>query len=334
MRRKYLAVMLFGLLLIGLIFSSGCVKKKEEKIAEESAFIGGKTGLKLSFVSGAPPDEVYECQEFPISLKIENVGETDIAENRVEVSLGGINPEDYGIENPTVTVEEELPGAHLVGKTKTPGAYTVVDFTAKAIEITGRMSQTLWATARYPYETKALAPACIRQNIYVQSTGSPEVCKINEAKPVQNSGAPIHITRVEEYGLGKKGDNIVIGFKILIENVGDGRPYIERLKEPYIPKELKEKPPKKEELPYERDYNRVTLLAKIGDQLSKTDVCNGSKTILLADGKAEVTCKFELAPTSDYVAPLKLTVDYNYESSISKKFYINDMGLETCESES
>ncbi len=60
-------------------------------------FIGGSSGLKLSFVESAPPDQVYDMgnSAFAIGLKIDNVGEYSLEPNEGYVEIIVINPHDF-----------------------------------------------------------------------------------------------------------------------------------------------------------------------------------------------------------------------------------------------
>ncbi|MCH9028907.1 MAG: hypothetical protein IH819_04680, partial [Bacteroidetes bacterium] len=84
------------IIMASIVFVVGCTGGSDDVVG--GAFVGGTGGLTIGFANDAPPDRVFdfdqddnEGEDFDIIIEIENVGEFDIPENKVIVSLSGID---------------------------------------------------------------------------------------------------------------------------------------------------------------------------------------------------------------------------------------------------
>src|SRR3989338_1295109 len=99
MRNITILLSFLGILLI----AAGCQADKGAGVSLGDAFVGGTSALKMSFVENSPPSEVTDkteandAFEFDATVTIENVGEHDIPEDDLVVTMSGFFPGDFGI---------------------------------------------------------------------------------------------------------------------------------------------------------------------------------------------------------------------------------------------
>ena len=202
---------------------TGC-QGEEQTVSIETPFIGGTQGISFDFEQLRA--DVYDAgtDPFDVTIKVENKGETDILKDNIRVTLSGINPTEFSTtENQLITTPKE----DVISMRKDQmgniqlGPPVFIDFSN--LDYKGKITGTnidfpIRANMCYLYNTKTLSKLCIRKNILTANEG---ICKINEDKPVFNSGAPIQITRLTESARAKDK----IGFNFEINNMGTGTPY-------------------------------------------------------------------------------------------------------------
>lgn len=225
MRSKKL--FLIGLVVIATIFLlTGCSgNTKKSKVPQ---FVGGPTGLYAYLIEGMPPPVVFDANSYPFSVGImlENKGEVAVGPGTnnpfVMVRLVGINPVQFGLsdESATKMLESPLQGTKLnFDGTIFPGEITSVVFEPLSYkpDIFGNTEFKIRADICYDYENMATAVICIKDDV-LENVQDTSICTISGEKMVQNSGGPLHITKVTENPMGS--NKIQINFQI--EHVGFG----------------------------------------------------------------------------------------------------------------
>lgn len=192
-----------------LLFAFGCGEKEEQTGVPGSKFVGGTEGLSISFAPGSIPDQVLDKdQSFGISTVLTNRGDHTI-ENGADatVKITGIDPADFGVSSGDLV--QDAPG-QIRGAQKDvtgnviQGETVSLDFPANGgsfthqKEIAGSVTYNVRAEVCYKYKTIANTKLCVLEDILGTQGSSGELCKINENKPVDNSGAPIHIESFRE----------------------------------------------------------------------------------------------------------------------------------------
>jgi len=96
-------------LIASVVFIAGCVQGDD---LVTGPFVGGTNGLTIGFGQDAPPDRVFDNNEedFDIIIEVENVGEFDIPEDKVIVTLSGIDVRDFGLSSPHRILDRPLEG--------------------------------------------------------------------------------------------------------------------------------------------------------------------------------------------------------------------------------
>ena len=221
--RVIASLALLSLLLLSL---SGCGKEKKE---EFGGFIGGSSGLAINVVEGAPPRVIEGggLTEFAVLMTIQNLGETAVGpgtDNPLVVArLAGISPPAFGLtpENVVVKYDKEIqPTMRHVDGSVTQGEITDVIFdnlAYKPVVSKGSLDIDMRLEICYDYETHATAKFCMNKNT-AESKEDRTVCSLRGPRVFGNSGAPVHISNVQQNPLSS--DKIQFVFDI--DHVGSG----------------------------------------------------------------------------------------------------------------
>ena len=313
-KNDYVIVLIIAVL---LLMASGCVGKKTTTVAAGAgtAFAGGNYGLTLSFVPGEPLDEFYTGDELKIGLLLENKGEYGITPpNNPMVYVGGVSSSAF-TPKPTFAKNyaNALDPVKITGTQKIPGGQDTIEFPSatESMKYTDTVigqfvDLTLTSAVCYPYQTKAIALACLSSNLLSQTVGK-EICKISGEKNPQSAGAPVKVTSAIELPTGQKK----VGFQIKIKDVGGGFTYsLDRTED------CRSTPIAQQ--------NMVKVTAVIGGNVATDCV---SKDVRLINGEGTVTCRTPNDLPADLVSgisqiPLTVTVDYKYMSEATKKIKV------------
>ena len=217
-----LVVLASVILLIG---ASGCEQTEDKKSSTSTggttdSFIGKVSeGLDIKFMGGAPPTEVYDSNyEFGINIRLENIGEYNINDEKAKVKIIGIDPVDFGKESKDFT--QSVKGG-LISARKDPqgndvaGGITNIDFAGlQAKNVTGNVPYTIRAEICYPYGTKTVSQVCILEDLLgtTRKAGEEPFCKPTGDRTYENSGAPVQVTAVKQSATAK--DKVSISFDI------------------------------------------------------------------------------------------------------------------------
>jgi len=305
----------FIVLLSLVILMAGCGEGEETTITtKEKAFIGGTRGLIMEFLPGAPPEEVFDSNNpFNINIKLENKGEWDIEKNNASIKITGIDPTDFGyltsddlVKNP----DEDLIGAQMDPEgNKIVGTITDIEFAGLEYidQVAGFVQFNIKAENCFMYGTKAQSQLCVKEDL-LGKTGEKGVCDPNKEKVVDNSGAPIHVTKLTESVAGRDK----ISFVFNIEHVGKGRVY----------RKLSE---------CSTDFSdRNKIFVTVHDpgigELSCSGLEGGSTSgfATLFDDERNIRCTINLDEDSigDYEKVLNIEVEYDYKESIETPLVI------------
>ncbi len=295
------------LILSLLIFVSGCGEKITP--SKESPFIGGTTGLLISYDDGAPPAEVYDGGDFDfeVVVKLKNDGEQSVSKDKVEVSLSGIDPREFGLSDSDFVKhsDEDLEGTYKDSEgNKIEGTTTYVVFSGlnHRESLTGNTPYTIRADVCYNYATDVNSMLCIKKG---QIDKEGDICKINEEKAVFNSGGPVQVTTFKETPKGKNKFN----FQFTIEPKGNGGIY--------------KKGSNCEET--RTNENRIFVSVDTGMSGLNCVGLDGDATsgyITLYSGKRTITCTQETETNTDFEKPVNIKLEYDYKEDISTQVLV------------
>ncbi len=208
------------------IFVYGCTGAGNQS-SGASPFIGGNRGLDISFAQGSPPVDAFDGGQSPfdVVVQLNNVGEYDIIQSDTQIKLSGLSPQDFGVSpNDLVKQADDFmdktkkdpSGTNILG-----GGLTSVTFSNLKYlpQLNGPTTFPVRVDVCYKYGTNAQSSLCVKENPL--DTRSNAVCEVNENKPVDNSGAPIAISSLTEFGKSRTS----IGFTFTISQQGSGSIY-------------------------------------------------------------------------------------------------------------
>jgi len=311
MNKKIILILVSFLLLVG---GQQCA----EEVTIGTAFVGGSQGLILDFIESAPPDEVFDQGKTPFSVnvKVENKGEWDVDKDDATITISGINPVVFGKQPADLSknlnvdlqgIEKDVQGNII------PGTITYRDFSGfnYADSITGSVDLTIKADVCYEYGTNINSKLCILKDLLGRATGTTSpVCIVNEAKAVENSGAPVEVTELKERAV----ESNKIMFTFIVQHVGSG--YISELNSDCDSSLAK------------KDRVGVSVDTGISGDLSCTfDDGTGSEGIItLYGGQRLVTCTQTKTDNADYEQLIKIKLEYDYQDSITKALKVSHTG--------
>jgi hypothetical protein len=209
----------FGLVLLVVIATivAGCAGGDARSISG-NPFLGGTKALDISFVTGSPPDEIFDNKQyaFSIAVQIKNTGESNLGPSDGYIQIEGISPHEYGVAGsyfmqtmpPLNGARKNAEGIIL------PGDIDIVSFDNLLYQqdIVGNFDNTIIrALACYNYEARASANICLKREA-IDGINVNDVCQITGRKDVFNSGSPIQITEVMQSSQGR--EKIQLSFRI------------------------------------------------------------------------------------------------------------------------
>jgi len=193
-------------------------------------FIGGTVGLNSAFLTGSPPATTTDGGSggFSIVVKLDNVGENDIAAGDGYVQIWGLDQKTYNSDaqdfkkmfNQQSGFGDTLRGAekNFDGSVLNGGTATVEFGNLKYLPtIQGDLQQKIWANVCYKYTTKVASQLCIK-NTAEQAINNQDICQVEGETTPQNSGAPIQVTSLKEAYAG----NNKMSITLTIAHVGTG----------------------------------------------------------------------------------------------------------------
>jgi len=320
----------------------------------------GTRGLTAEFSKTAPPPRVFEDSNFPILLRIRNIGAYSIASDKQPSSdkqtLGVINigrEKDYipklSFEKNSRASEGEgdneiffsLDGKSQLNQNGDEIAVALNAKTGKLEPQSESKQSTITATLCYPYKTILSTTVCIDPDV---SGISPEkkVCTVKELNFNSGQGAPIAVVKIEPQMI-PEGDSIKPQFLIFVEDKGNGNSVdIKNYHNVCSDSDFKnaEDPNRKKEIKNiwkvaflrafrsgEEGKNQLiccpNIEGKCPTDLSDKDKITGF--IRFTDKKGFVRCTFKDGLSKNYNAftsPLKIEIEYGYVQTISTNFII------------
>jgi hypothetical protein len=296
----------FLIFMTALLFISGC---QEEIVIEGGPFVGGNSGISLSFVEGAPISEFSVTESVPIQVILKNNGEYDLPAESVEVALYGLRMSDYGLN-----ADYSIVNGGLLGIKKDfieEGSELLVE--AGILKYSGSVSTSsdfnLKAKVCYPYKTEARIEACALSRSII-SSGGEEVCDVLGEKysKTRVSSSPIQITSFTE---GLIGTNDVL-FKIEVSNLGNGDVYQDTSE----CSELATATLEKNKIHYKIEQSDVVCTSFDGIE-------SNEGYLRLTDGRKTLICKMPVENTgAGYTREIAIYLDFKYVESISKDLTI------------
>jgi len=214
-----------------LIFLYGCGNGGDkDTIINPEEIYSGTEGLFLSFLENTPPPQVYENENFPVAMSLENRGANDIQEGYLAITLD----KDYMLLDKSSLsatqnkirfkdidhIQFNLEGKSLLNPV---GSQDKLTFSIDALQLE-KMSEThrspIIMTACYDYQTKLSQTVCIDADMYNLKVKE-KACQVQDYE-LNSQGAPVAITKIET-SMGSSEEELNPRFTIYFENKGTGQ---------------------------------------------------------------------------------------------------------------
>jgi len=268
----------------------------------------GTEGLKMIFLTNAPPEEVYEYKDFRVGISIRNAG----AEHRTSGQLLIGYEQDYMELTGSNSKSINLEGRSLTNIYGDEDKY-FFDFSSKKVDdMTTHHDSTIYATLCYDYKTEAAVDICIDTDIYNEKQ-SEKICRV-EDKSLSSQGAPVAIKKVTQDIVPMGNNKVRPIFKIYVSNVGNGM---------VVKKSSLQSACSSNSLERMKDIGIIDFTAKIGDDMLK---CEPAPLRLEYD-EDFIRCELEDGIDTNFItyqSLLKIEMTYGYTFTISQNVDIKN----------
>ena len=301
---------LIALSAIFLLFIAGCDGKEAPTGAPTTPFLGGSVGLEINFLEGNPPAEVTDSNTFPFQaiVTLKNVGEHDVARDKIKVSLIGFLPSQFNPASPDnfdetklkdQTLLEDLSGrkrdadGNIIEPVEVFFTFPDKDASSKNFnfkdQIAGNNIFVFRADACYKYQTRVKSDICILQSQNVAGSN-----KLQLSFDVEHSGSgkvfdPIPAANCPRDSAGRRAteDQAIV-------NVDTGLAIASY------------------------QLKCVGLSDVAGATTAKQ-----SGNVKLINGKRTITCTLDMPTTrTDFIKPVDITVEFNYAQNVDKEILV------------
>ena len=327
-KKSIFKLQLVLLVFVLLLLTVSCTGIRRGKDTDEY-YRRGSQGLELRFAKNSPPSNLFDNDDFRVSLEIYNKGATTVSGGNNMVYLSGFDTGLIsGVTGPGPSYQDYFTGLieDLEGKAPSnpEGDYDIIEFGGYIRDLASRnidiYEPTILATACYSYETVASPTVCIDSDPY-STTDAEKVCTPASVSP-GTQGAPVAVTKIDVEP--RPG---ATQFKIYVQNVGggtvfrDGYSYLSMCN-PYGTDRLNSVS--------DIDYVYVESVS-----IGTTAITSSCKPLdresnLRLSGSASrksgatgfMTCELTGITGPAYRSPLIIVLKYGYRNSISKKVKI------------
>lgn len=328
MRTKVILQML--LLVIVVVMISGCSAQKGGGGKDTSAKLpftyaavhSGTEGVKIEFLPNAPPSELLapfksgSSYPFKAGIKLSNKGAFDVEDGWIVLT----SEEDY------MRLDSFKRAFSLKGKSLfNPGgdsSIEVFDGSTKPFREgqSEKHVSLLLATACYKYRTGVQTDTCVDTDILGLSQKK-KACTVKDIS-MGSQGAPLAVTKIEikifPEGSGERIAFVKPQYVIHIKNAGDGE---------VINPSADMGSACSSELVSNRDseaFKRIWNIATVSASLSGKELACSPNPIRLRAKEDFVRCSLKDEDKIDanipsYTAPLTITLNYGYTTTISKE---------------
>jgi len=300
--KNVLIVVLFA----GLLLLSSCSGDSgDADTTSPGAFLGGSEGVSVTFEPLSVLEDgiytIFDTEDFPLEVVINNEGEHDVEAGDVRLELLGPAESDFSnIPSWDLSNSEAIEG---ISEYNPEGGEEVVAFTSSNYatydaDVTGYYDITWHVNYDYDYETRLIVnDVCFKEDLT-----DDRVCTVDEGKVYSVSGAPITVTSVSEDSGGKG----IILLKIGISNVAGGESTL-------VGEE------------FDTRYSQVGFsIENPEDWECKSGGREGEAR--LVDGTAEIICKLAdpLDEGSLYQQSVEMAFSYTYRDLVQEELRVKE----------
>ncbi len=217
-----------GFVVFVLLILSSCLQFKPPTDGTISNLpLDSSDGLKVSFLPGEPPDEVFVSDRFGISLDIENLGEHSLTKEEMRFFILGINPATFNLNGRQNSFdlsaelgENVLRGSGVIGNRLIMGGRTTKSFRDLmylGAPVVSEQLFTLSVLACYHYSSQTSFKVCLNKGVLREALNS-RVCQVDGIRELTPSRSPVKIVSAEQISSSDRK----IRVKLVVQNLGGG----------------------------------------------------------------------------------------------------------------
>ncbi len=215
-------------LLISILFIlSGCSGgffKGGSGQMESYNFRSGTEGLKMEFIEGMPPNQLFIGTEFSTGIRVKNMGAYDMTQDAMlTVTVPDMTAFQFQGPNP---VPLTLRGKSLYIK---DGEEDVIMLPMKALcfpgytgtrdSIVKNYTRKIKASACYYYETVADADLCIDTRKFLRQKNEKPECVMKDIVLSRGQGGPVGVARISPAIIPKSGEETTVQLSLSIDKL-------------------------------------------------------------------------------------------------------------------
>jgi hypothetical protein len=240
------------------------------------------------------------------------------------VKITGIDPVDFGVNTADLTqnspspirgAQKDTEGNVIQGETLSfdfPSSGTNFEHQK---EISGSVTYNIRADVCYKYGTMANTKLCVLEDILGTTGTEGKLCKVNEDKTVDNSGAPVQVSTFRE----SVSSANKVAFVVKINHVGTGKVH-------KVGSECDSEFQNKDQV-------HVKIDTGLSDGLSCSGLQNGvesgsvySGDTQLLNGEREIRCTQTVNNPVDLEKLVQIELEYEYSTYITKPLEVQHVG--------
>lgn len=217
-----------GFVIFVLLILSSCLQFKPPTDGTISNLpLDSSDGLRVSFLPGGPPDEIFVGDNFGVSLDIENLGEHILTKDDMKFFILGINPATFNLNGGQNSFdlsselgENVFRGSEVIGNRLIMGGRTTRSFSDLGYlgaPIVSEQLFTISVLACYHYSSQTSFKVCLNKGVLREALNS-RVCQVEGIKELTPSRSPVKIISAEQIPSSDRK----IRVKLVVQNLGGG----------------------------------------------------------------------------------------------------------------
>ncbi|MBD3203302.1 hypothetical protein GF327_03345 [Candidatus Woesearchaeota archaeon] len=300
------------ILIIGL---ASCSRSSGSGGDIEEKYRTGTEGIVLRFLPELPPSSVFNTYPLTVMVDYRNAGAYTVGNGIIYLSGFDDNYIPFESQGDCSGAGSVCGFSNLEGKSiyNPEGLYSrIAEFKTNRVEVSGidnidTFTQRIRASVCYEYQTNAYPVVCIDPTVG-KGTVTDKVCSVHPVSLSGGQGAPIAITNVEQEMAAGSGTQAQVIFKITIQNVGDGVPFITQ--------------------PINNCHTELTFTNANYVHVDEVSFSNNNlncqpQDVRLSNNKGFTICEGRGSyGTSAFETPLNIQLSYRYRNSISTEVEI------------
>ncbi|MBI2134081.1 hypothetical protein HYU11_05355 [Candidatus Woesearchaeota archaeon] len=319
------------LVFAAIVMITGCSKIPGGKSGGEIPFSydaihTGSEGVKLEFISNAPPNELLAPSKdgngypFRLGVKATNKGATKVENGYITVTA----EDDYLDLDNGFTKTYTIDGKNFFNPQGESEAIIFNGITKKFKEgQSDKYRTTVLATTCYKYLTEVKKEICIDTDI-LDLKKKQKICTTKDIS-LSNQGGPVAVTKIETKLFPEGGSEGIAyvkpQFVITIRNVGDGQ---------IVNPDLDMASVCSSELIADKNqdmFKKAWNIVKIRARLSDKELACFPNPLKIREGDDIMRCSMREDEKIDanlptYNSPLVVSIEYGYTSTISKEVMV------------